>query len=213
LLAQVLEEDARMPDSTHDFGRDIIPRLIDRYKVHAHHFVDENKKEAQYWLDVGTIEAYYAANMDLVEVNPHFNLYDTEWPIRTYQPQYPPAKFVFAQTDLRMGIALDSIVSGGCIISGGRVVNSILSPGVRVNSYCEVDRSILFPQVEIGRNSRISRAIIDRGVCLPEGSVIGFDPDEDRKHYHVAESGIVVISPEDLNPADDLGDGETGLYP
>jgi glucose-1-phosphate adenylyltransferase len=207
LLAQVLEEDARMPDSTHDFGRDIIPRLIDRYKVHAHHFVDENKKEAQYWLDVGTIEAYYAANMDLVEVNPHFNLYDTEWAIRTYQPQYPPAKFVFAQTDLRMGIALDSIVSGGCIISGGRVVNSILSPGVRVNSYCEVDRSILFPQVEIGRNSRISRAIIDRGVCLPEGSVIGFDPDEDRKHYHVTESGIVVISPEDLNPADDLGDG------
>jgi len=206
LLAQVLEEDARMPNSTHDFGRDIIPRLIDRYKVHAHHFVDENKKEAQYWLDVGTLDAYYAANMDLVEVNPQFNLYDTEWPIRTYQPQYPPAKFVFAQAEMRMGIALDSIVSGGCIISGGRVVNSILSPGVRVNSYCEVDRSILFPQVEIGRNSRISRAIIDRGVCLPEKSVIGFDPDEDRRHYHVTESGIVVISPEDLSPSDDLGD-------
>ena len=153
LLMQALEEDARNPHSTRDFGRDIIPSLIERYNVCAHRFVDENKKESPYWLDVGTIEAYYEANMDLVAVSPQFNLYDQEWPVRTYQPQYPPAKFVFAQKDQRMGIALDSIVSGGCIISGGRVVNCVLSPGVRINSYCEVDRSILFPHVEIGRHS------------------------------------------------------------
>jgi glucose-1-phosphate adenylyltransferase len=199
LLLEMLEEDARTKGSTRDFGHDILPKLIDRYNVGAHHFVDENKKESQYWLDVGTIQAYYEANQDLVAVSPQFNLYDKDWPIRTYQPQYPPAKFVFAQKDQRMGIALDSIVSGGCIISGGRVVNSVLSPGVRINSYCEVDRSILFPQVEVGRHSRISRAIIDRGVRLPEHTVIGFDPEEDRQRYHVTETGIVVVSPEDLN--------------
>ncbi len=198
LLAQALEEDARNSSSTHDFARDIIPTLIERYGIYAHLFVDENKKEAKYWMDVGTIEAYYEANMDLIAVSPHFNLYDTEWPIRTYQPQFPPAKFVFAQKDLRMGIALDSIVSGGCIISGGRVINSVLSPGVRVNSYCEVDRSILFPHVEVGRHSRVSKAIIDRGVHLPEGTTIGFDAEEDRKRFSVTESGIVVVSPEDM---------------
>jgi glucose-1-phosphate adenylyltransferase len=197
LLMQALEEDARNPHSARDFGRDIIPGLIERYNVCAHPFVDENKQESPYWLDVGTIEAYYEANMDLVAVSPQFNLYDQEWPIRTYQPQYPPAKFVFAQKDQRMGIALDSIVSGGCIISGGRVVNCVLSPGVRINSYCEVDRSILFSQVEIGRHSRISRAIIDRGVRLPKGTEIGLDPEEDRKRFQVTDSGIVVVSAED----------------
>lgn len=199
LLADVVEADSQNPSSTHDFARDIIPLVIERYDVCAHHFVDENKKEAQYWMDVGTIEAYYQANMDLVAVTPHFNLYDKEWPIRTHQPQYPPAKFVFAQKDQRMGIALDSIVSAGCIISGGRVVNSVLSPDVRINSYCEVNQSILFSHVEVGRHSRISNAIIDRGVRLPEQTVIGFDPDEDRKRFHVSEGGIVVVSPEDLN--------------
>jgi glucose-1-phosphate adenylyltransferase len=199
LLAELLEQDAVNPDSTHDFGRDIIPRMIERHNVYAHHFVDENKKEAQYWLDVGTLDAYYQANMDLVAVNPHFNLYDNEWPIRTYQPQYPPAKFVFAQKDQRMGIALDSIVSGGCIISGGRAVSSVLSPGVRINSYCEVDHSILFQHVEIGRHSRITKAIIDKDVHLPERTVIGFDLDEDRKHYQVTDSGIVVVVPEDMH--------------
>ncbi len=198
LLAEAVGEDSQNPYSAHDFGRDIIPSLIERYDVYAHHFVDENKKEAQYWMDVGTIEAYYQANMDLVAVTPHFNLYDQEWPIRTHQPQYPPAKFVFAQKDQRMGVALDSIVSAGCIISGGRVVNSVLSPGVRINSYCEIERSILFSHVEVGRHSRIANAIIDRGVRLPERTVIGFEPEEDRKRFHVSEGGIVVVSPEDL---------------
>ena len=198
LLIQALETDARDPTSTHDFGRDILPRLIHTHNVHVHLFYDENKKESQYWMDVGTIEAYYEANMDLVAVSPQFNLYDKDWPIRTYQPQNPPAKFVFAQKDLRMGIALDSIVSGGCIISGGRVVNSILSPGVRIHSYCEVDRSILFPHVEVGRHSRITRAIIDRGTHVPEGTMIGFDPEEDRERFNATASGIVVVSPEDF---------------
>ena len=198
LLAEVLEEDARRVDSSHDFGRDIIPRMISRYNVSAHIFVDENKKEFQYWLDVGTLDAYHRANMDLVAVSPFFNLYDQDWPIRTYQAQYPPAKFVFAQKDGRMGIALDSIVSGGCIISGGKVINSVLSPGVRINSYCEVDHSILFPHVEIGRHARVSNAIIDKGVRLPERAMIGIDLEEDRKRFHVTESGIVVISAEDM---------------
>lgn len=198
MLAEILEKDAANPNSTHDFGRDILPEMIPRYNVCAHHFVDENKKEAKYWLDVGTLEAYYEANMDLVAVSPHFNLYDKDWPIRTFQQQYPPAKFVFAQKDQRMGIALDSIVSGGCIISGGRAVSSVLSPGVRINSYCDVDHSILFQHVEVGRHSRISRAIIDKGVQLPEKTVIGYDPEEDRRRFHVTESGIVVVVPEDL---------------
>jgi glucose-1-phosphate adenylyltransferase len=199
LLLPVLEEDARNPDSTHDFGKDIIPRLTADCRVYAFQFVDENKKDSQYWLDVGTLQAYYEANLDLVAISPQFNLYDKDWPIRTYQRQYPPAKFVFAQEGNRMGIALDSIVSSGCIISGGRVRNSVLSPNVRVNSYCEIDRSILMSHVSIGRYSRIRNAIIDRGVHLPENTVIGFNLDEDKQKYFVTDSGIVVVAREDTN--------------
>ena len=184
-LIPILEEDARNPTSSHDFGKDVLPQTIEKYRVYSCHFVDENKKEAQYWLDVGTIQAYYEANLDLVAVSPQFNLYDKSWPIRTYQRQYPPAKFVFAQEGKRMGIAVDSIVSSGCIISGGRVVNSVLSPDVRINSYCEVDKSILLSHVNIGRYSRIRNAIIDRDVHLLENTIIGFDQKEDRKRYHV----------------------------
>ena len=198
-LIHILEEDARNPKSSHDFGKDILPQMIEKYRVYSYHFVDENKKEAQYWLDVGTIEAYYEANLDLVAVSPQFNLYDKSWPIRTYQRQYPPAKFVFAQEGKRMGIAVDSIVSSGCIISGGRVVNSVLSPDVRINSYCEIDKSILLSHVTIGRYSRIRNAIIDRDVHLPENTIIGFDQPEDRKRHHVTESGIVVVVREDSN--------------
>lgn len=199
ILTEVLEEDARNPSSSHDFGKDIIPQLIGKYRVQAYRFVDENKKDAQYWLDVGTIQAYFDANMDLIAVSPQFNLYDKSWPIRTYQRQYPPAKFVFAQEGKRMGIAVDSIVSSGCIISGGRVVNSVLSPDVRINSYCEIDKSILLSHVNIGRYSRIRNAIVDRDVHLPEHTVIGFNPEEDRNRYYVSENGIVVVVKQEAN--------------
>ena len=199
LLPPILENDAQNPESSHDFGIDIIPQLIDHCKVYAYHFVDENKKEAQYWRDVGTIQSYFDANMDLVAVSPQFNLYDKDWPIRTYQRQYPPAKFVFAYEGKRMGIAVDSIVSNGCIVSGGRVVNSVLSPDVRVNSYCEIDRSIIMSHVSIGRYSRLRNVIIDRGVQLPENTTIGYNLDEDQAKYHVAESGITVVTREDTN--------------
>jgi glucose-1-phosphate adenylyltransferase len=196
LLMQVLTEDAEDPQSSHDFGKDIIPKMIDKHRVYSYDFVDENKKEAQYWRDIGTLEAYYEANMDLVSVSPVFNLYDNAWPIRTYQHQYPPAKFVFAH-ERRMGIALDSIVSMGSIISGGHVVNSILSPDVRVNSYADVDSSILFSHVNVGRYCRIRRAIIDRHINIPERTDIGYNLEEDRKRgYHVTETGIVVVVPE-----------------
>ena len=196
LLIQALIADAEDPNSSHDFGRDVVPGLIDTHRVFAFNFVDENQKDAQYWRDIGTIEAYYEANMDLVAVAPVFNLYDQHWPIRTYQRQYPPAKFVFAQEGRRMGIAVDSIVSMGSIVSGGRVTNSILSPDVRINSYTEVEDSILFSHVNIGRYSRIRRAIIDRQIQVPEGTEIGFNLEEDRKKYHVTDTGIVVVVPE-----------------
>jgi glucose-1-phosphate adenylyltransferase len=197
LLIECLMADAEDEKSGHDFGRDIVPKLLAQgRRVYAYNFIDENQKEAKYWRDIGTLEAYYEANMDLTSVSPVFNLYDQHWPIRTYQRQYPPAKFVFAQEGRRMGIALDSIVSMGSIVSGGRVVNSILSADVRVNSYTEVDSSIIFSHVNIGRYSRIRRAIIDRHIHIPEHTEIGYNPEEDRKNYHVTESGIVVIVPE-----------------
>jgi glucose-1-phosphate adenylyltransferase len=197
LLLEALMADAENPDSGHDFGHDIVPRLLEEgRRVYAYNFIDENQKEALYWRDIGTIEAYYEANMDLVSVSPVFNLYDAHWPIRTYQRQYPPAKFVFAQEGRRMGIAVDSIVSMGCIISGGRVTNSILSPDVRINSYTEVESSIILSHVNVGRYSRIRRAIIDRHIHIPERTEIGYNLEEDRKKYHVTETGIVVVVPE-----------------
>ena len=196
LLINCLMADAEDPNSSHDFGKDVVPKLISSHRrVYSYNFVDENRTEAQYWRDIGTIEAYYEANMDLIAVSPVFNLYDKEWPLRTYQRQYPPAKFVFADQE-RMGIALDSIVSMGSIVSGGHVTNSILSPDVRVNSYSYVDRSIIFPHVDVGRYSRVRNAIIDRHIHIPEHTDIGYDPEEDRKKYHVTDEGIVVVVPE-----------------
>jgi glucose-1-phosphate adenylyltransferase len=194
VMMHALMGDAEDPNSSHDFGRDVIPRCIRKARVVAYDFIDLNDKTVKYWRDVGTIEAYYEANMDLVSVVPDFNLYDKRWPIRTNMPQMPPAKFVFAQEGRRMGVAIDSIVSGGCIVSGGRVVRSILSPGVRINSYCEVESSILMHNAEVGRYSRIRRAIIGPNMRIPESSVIGYDIQADRaKGYTVTESGIVVI--------------------
>lgn len=181
--------------SAHDFGKNILPEMLKSGNMYAYDFKDENKKEAMYWRDVGTIDAYYEANMDLVAVDPQFNLYDRDWPIRTNQGQYPPAKFVFAQEykDGRLGTALDSIVCGGCIISGGRVQNSILSPNVRINSYVDIKGSIMLEDVEIGRNCRIRRAIIDKDVYVPAGTVIGYDIKADKERFHVSPGGIVVI--------------------
>jgi glucose-1-phosphate adenylyltransferase len=181
--------------SAHDFGKNILPEMLTTGKLFAYEFKDENKKEAKYWRDVGTIDSYWEANMDLVSVDPQFNLYDSEWPLRTNQGQYPPAKFVFAQEYKggRLGIALDSIVCGGCIISGGRVQNSVLSPTVRINSYVDVRESILMENVQIGRNCKIRRAIIDKDVYVPAGTTIGYDLEADRERFFVRDGGVVVI--------------------
>jgi glucose-1-phosphate adenylyltransferase len=192
LMIPILLADSEDPKSHHDFGKDILPRIISKHRVFAYNFVDENRKDALYWRDVGTLDAYYEANMDLVSVSPIFNLYDTSWPLRTWIHQYPPAKFVFADPE-RMGVALDSIVSGGSIISGGRVMRSVLGADVRVNSYSEVSESIIYNHVNVGRHSRIRRAIIDRHVSLPEGTEIGYDVEADKRRFHVTESGIVVV--------------------
>jgi glucose-1-phosphate adenylyltransferase len=193
VLVDALERDAANSDSQHDFGRDIIPSLIHTAPVYSYRFYDENKKAAKYWRDIGTLDAYFEASMDLCQVNPEFNLYDPEWPLRTYQPQAPPAKFVFAEPQ-RCGHALDSIVSSGCIISGSRVVGSILCPNVRVHSFCEIDQSILMPGVRVGRHARIRRAIIDRDVLIPRGALIGYDLEEDRRRHTVTEGGVVVVT-------------------
>jgi glucose-1-phosphate adenylyltransferase len=192
LLIPILIEDAERPNSTHDFGKDILPHIIERFRVFSYNFIDENKKEALYWRDVGTLEAYYEANLDLVSVSPVFNFYDKAWPLWTWQQQYPPAKFVFADEN-RMGVALDSIVAGGSIISGGRVRRSVVGYDVRVNSYCDIENTIIFNHVNIGRYSRIRNAIIDRHVQLPENTVIGYDLEEDRKRHHVSSGGVVVV--------------------
>ncbi len=192
LLIPILIADAEDPQSSHDFGRDILPRIISKYRVYAYNFVDENMIGEQYWRDVGTIDAYYEANMDLVSVSPVFNLYDKNWPLRTWQQQYPPAKFVFADPK-RKGVALDSIVAGGSIVSGGLVNRSVLCYDVRVNSYCHVENSIIFNHVNIGRHSRIRNAIIDRHVDLPEHTEIGYDLETDRKKYTVTENCVVVV--------------------
>ena len=194
-LVEHLKSDA-LQDTAHDFGKNIVPQMMKASRVCAYNFKDENKKEAKYWRDVGTIDAYWEANMDLVSVDPLLNLYDNAWRIRTYQAQNPPAKFVFAQEKKggRLGIALDSIVAHGCIVSGGRVQNSVLSPNVRVNSYSEVYDSILMENVDIGRHCRIRKAIIDKDVTIAPHTEIGYDLEKDKKHYHVTPSGIVVIA-------------------
>ncbi len=195
-LVKALEEDAGQP-TKHDFGKDIIPALIHKAPVYAYRFYDENKKASKYWRDVGTLDAYFEANMDLCQVNPEFNLYDPEWPLRTYQPQAPPAKFVFAETGHRCGQALDSIVSPGCIVSGSSIYGSVLCPNVRVHSFCHIEQSILMPGVRVGRHARIRRAIIDRDLLIPRGALIGYNLEEDRRRHTVTEDGVVVVTADD----------------
>ena len=196
VLVPALEADARR-NSTHDFGKDILPTLISKVPVYAYRFYDENKKAAKYWRDIGTLDAYYEANMDLCHVNPEFNLYDPEWPLRTYQVQAPPAKFVFADEGRRCGQALDSIISAGCIISGSRITGSVLCPNVRVHSFCDIDQTILMPGVRVGRHARIRHAIVDRDVFVPRGALIGFNEEEDRRRHTVSDNGIVVVTTDD----------------
>jgi glucose-1-phosphate adenylyltransferase len=194
-LREALTADAQ-EGTAHDFGKNIIPQMIPNRRVYAFKFQDANKKAVKYWRDIGTLDAYWEANLDLVAVDPLFNLYDQKWPIRTYQGQFPPAKFVFAQDYQggRMGVALDSIVCGGCIISGGRVQTSVLSPNVRVQDHADVRESVIMENVVIGEHCRIKRAIIDKDVVIPPKTEIGYDHDADAQRFKVTESGLVVIS-------------------
>ena len=197
ILKNQLIEDSQDQNSTHDFGKDILPKMLRKnFKIYGYNFIDENKKQAQYWRDVGTIDAYYEANMDLVQVEPLFNLYDNEWPVRTYQEQFPPAKTVFSGDEIggRIGLVLDSLIANGCIVSGGKVCRSILSYNVRINSFAQVYDSILMEGVNVGRYAKIKRAIIDKDVDIPKGEVIGYDLEQDRKRFFVTESGIVVVA-------------------
>lgn len=202
-LFEQLCQDANDPKSQHDFGKNIIPSIVNSHRVFAFPFQDENRKGHAYWRDVGTLEAFYEANMDLVGIDPQLNLYDQTWPIRTQQKNLPPPKFVFGSRgdSERCGMALDSIVCAGTIISGGRVERSILSPSVRVHSFAQVSDSILFESVEVGRHARIRRAIIDKGVRIPEGFEIGYDLELDRKRgFTISNNGIVTVAKrEDLS--------------
>ena len=191
LLVRRLIEDTRS-ESSHDFGKDIIPMMIGKDQVFVFDFRQGDFGGTGYWRDVGTIDAYYEANMDLIAITPQLNLYDPEWPILTYQPPAPPAKTVWIE-ERRVGTALNSIMSNGCIISGGNVKRSILSPRVMVHSFAEVGDSILLEGVDVGRNAKIKRAIVDKEVQIPPGTEIGYDLEEDAKRFTVTASGIVVV--------------------
>lgn len=203
LMYELLCQDATRADSDHDFGKNIIPGMIGTHKVYAYRFRDKNRKAIPYWRDVGTLDAYYQANMDLVGIDPVLNLYDREWPIRTYQPQLPPPKFVFSDEGVpektRRGEAHDSMVCQGCIVSGGHVRRSILSPNVRVNSYSVIEDSILFEGVDVGRYCKIRRAIIDKNVKIPPNTTIGHDLEADRQRgFLISDQGIAVIAKAEL---------------
>jgi glucose-1-phosphate adenylyltransferase len=202
-LFDVLCRDATRRKSRHDFGGDVIPSIIDTTRVFAYPFldeIDENRKQVAYWRDVGTLDAYYEANMDLISVDPQLNLYDRRWPIRTYQPDYPPPKFVFAEKgpSARCGQALDSVVCLGSILSGGQAERSILGLDTRINSYARVEDSILFDHVDVGRHARIRRAIVDKGVRIPAGMEIGYDHERDEQRgFLVTEKQVTVIAQTD----------------
>ena len=202
-LFEQLERDALTKGSSRDFGKDIIPHIVPRYRVFAHRFAEScvgSDHHKPYWRDVGTIDAYWEANMEMTKVTPELNLYDKDWPIWTYQEQLPPAKFVF-DDDGRRGMAVDSLVSGGCIISGADVKRSLLFSSVGVHSWARIEDSVILPGVVVGRHARLKRCVIDKGCRIPEGMVIGENPEEDRRRFSVSPKGITLVT------ADMLGQG------
>ena len=196
-LFEQLIKDADNASSGHDFGHDIIPAIIKQYRVFTYPFRDAQSGRQAYWRDVGTIDAFWAANLELIGVTPELNLYDVEWPIWTYQEQMPPAKFVFDDSD-RRGMAVDSMVSGGCVISGATVRHSLLFSNVKVNSYALLQHAVVLPDVRIGRHCRIRNAVIDKGCIVPPGTIIGEDLEQDAQRYHVTPAGVVLVTPEML---------------
>ena len=201
-LLEQLERDAATPGSSRDFGKDIIPHIVPRHRVFAHRFATScigstRSGQNPYWRDVGTIDAYWEANMEMTKVTPELNLYDRDWPIWTYQEQLPPAKFVF-DDEGRRGMAIDSLVSGGCIISGAEVKRSLLFSSVYVHSWASVSDAVLLPGVDVGRHAVLRRCVIDKSVRIPEGMQIGVDPEEDRRRFHVSPKGIVLVTSEML---------------
>jgi glucose-1-phosphate adenylyltransferase len=196
-LFETLIRDADTPNSSHDFGKDIIPQAIDKYRVFAYPFNDPKSGEQSYWRDVGTVDAFWEANLELIGVVPELNIYDEEWPIWTYQEQLPPAKFIFNEAE-RRGIAIDSLVSGGCIISGAQVQHSLLFSNVYVEECSKIESSVILPDVTIGKNCTINHAVIDRGCDIPDGMVIGENNEEDKKRFYVSPKGVVLVTPEML---------------
>jgi glucose-1-phosphate adenylyltransferase len=197
ILIQELLADAESTYSKHDFGGDIIPDVIRRLKVNAFPFREGPDGHRAYWRDVGTIDAFWEGNLELIGVSPELNLYDRDWPIWTYQDQVPPAKFVF-DDEGRRGMSVDSMVAGGCIVSGSSVRHSLLFSNVHIHSFCEVEDAVIFPEVQIGRSSVIRKAVIDKGCIIPPGTQIGVDPVEDASRFHVSPGGVVLVSPEML---------------
>jgi len=198
VLFSELLKDQKDPDSEHDFGKNIIPSMIKSHRVYAFPFRDPISGGEGYWRDVGTVDALWEANLELTSVIPELDLYDAEWPIWTHQEQVAPAKFVF-DDEGRRGYAVDSLIAGGCIVSGSVVKHSLLFPRVRVHSYCDIEDSVLFPSVEVGRNCKIRKALIDRRCKIPEGTVIGYNEEEDRKRFFVSPKGVILVTPEMLN--------------
>jgi glucose-1-phosphate adenylyltransferase len=199
-LYEQLLRDTDTSDSSHDFGKDLIPYAVPRYRVFAHRFSDScvvEEGKPPYWKDVGTVDAYWEANLDLTHVTPDLNMYDKNWPIWTWQEQLPPAKFVF-DDEGRRGMAVDSLVSGGCIISGSKVQRSLLFSNVRVHSYCTIEDAVILPEVTLQRHCVLKRCVIDKRCVLPEGTQVGVDLQEDRQRFHVSERGITLVTPEML---------------
>ena len=198
VLFSELLKDQKNPDSEHDFGKNIIPEMIKSHRVSAFPFRDPINGGDGYWRDVGTVDALWEANLELTAVIPELDLYDAEWPIWTHQEQVAPAKFVF-DDEGRRGYAVDSLIAGGCIVSGSVVKHSLLFPRVRVHSYCDIEDSVLFPSVEVGRNCKIRKALIDRRCKIPEGTIIGYNEEDDRKRFFVSPKGVILVTPEMLN--------------